>query len=237
VMLWKLNAAFPSVVWQIYDWYLMPNAGYYFMQNAIEPVHIQLNQNDLKVLAINKSYKPVMGITSSTDVYDADSKLIFHEEKNLDLQPSSVKESTALSSVLSGTKGLSFVVLNLRSSAGKLLSHNVYWYSADRNYKALNNLEKTSFVTEVVSKSTGKTESGWTLKISNTSDKIAFFIRPQLMAGEEEVLPSFWSASYFTLAPKESMTVSVSCPLSELTGKASVRISALNVGAQTIMLK
>jgi len=34
VMLWKLNAAFPSVIWQIYDWYLQPNAGYYFMQNA-----------------------------------------------------------------------------------------------------------------------------------------------------------------------------------------------------------
>ena len=34
VMLWKLNAAFPSVVWQIYDWYLEPNAGYYFMRNA-----------------------------------------------------------------------------------------------------------------------------------------------------------------------------------------------------------
>ena len=42
VMLWKINAAFPSVVWQVYDWFLMPNAGYYFMQNACEPVHIQL---------------------------------------------------------------------------------------------------------------------------------------------------------------------------------------------------
>jgi len=44
VMLWKLNAAFPSVVWQIYDWYLQPNADYYFMQNAVEPVHAQFNQ-------------------------------------------------------------------------------------------------------------------------------------------------------------------------------------------------
>ncbi|MBS1528379.1 MAG: beta galactosidase jelly roll domain-containing protein, partial [Bacteroidetes bacterium] len=40
VMLWKLNAALPSVVWQIYDWYLEPNAGYYAMQNACQPVHI-----------------------------------------------------------------------------------------------------------------------------------------------------------------------------------------------------
>ncbi|MEO6843625.1 MAG: sugar-binding domain-containing protein, partial [Ginsengibacter sp.] len=43
VMLWKLNAALPSVIWQVYDWYLNPNAGYYFMQRAVEPVHIQLN--------------------------------------------------------------------------------------------------------------------------------------------------------------------------------------------------
>ena len=39
VMPWKLNTAFPGVVWQVYDWYLQPNAGYYAMQNACEPVH------------------------------------------------------------------------------------------------------------------------------------------------------------------------------------------------------
>ena len=57
VMLWKINAAFPSVVWQVYDWFLQPNAGYYFMQNAFEPVHIQLNLNSLDVLVINRSYQ------------------------------------------------------------------------------------------------------------------------------------------------------------------------------------
>ena len=46
VMLWKLNAAFPSVIWQVYDWYMEPNAGYYFMQRACEPVHVQLNLDD-----------------------------------------------------------------------------------------------------------------------------------------------------------------------------------------------
>ena len=46
VMLWKLNAAFPSVVWQVYDWYLEPNSGYYFMKRACEAVHIQLNLDD-----------------------------------------------------------------------------------------------------------------------------------------------------------------------------------------------
>ena len=29
--LWKVNAAWPSMMWQVFDWYLRPNAGYYSM--------------------------------------------------------------------------------------------------------------------------------------------------------------------------------------------------------------
>jgi hypothetical protein len=39
------------------------------------------------------------------------------------------------------------------------------------------------------------------------------------MANEEEVLPSYWTGSYFTLAPSESTTISVSCPVTQLKGK------------------
>ena len=61
VMLWKLNSAFPSVVWQIYDWYLEPNAGYYFMQRACEPVHVQLNLDDSTVAVVNRTYRSYRG--------------------------------------------------------------------------------------------------------------------------------------------------------------------------------
>ena len=100
VMLWKLNAAFPSVVWQVYDWFLMPNAGYYFMQNACEPVHIQLNLNDLNVLVINRTYRPVSGLIAQVDVFGIDSKSLYHEEKNITLDVTDVKEVTSLASVL-----------------------------------------------------------------------------------------------------------------------------------------
>ena len=49
----------------------------------------------------------------------------------------------------------------------------------------------------------GKIEREWTLHITNTTNRIAFFVRPQLMCNGEEILPSFWSESYFTLAPGE----------------------------------
>ena len=69
-MLWKLNAAFPSVVWQVYDWYLEPNSGYYFMQNACEPVHVQMNLLDHAITAINRSYHPASNLTVEADVFD-----------------------------------------------------------------------------------------------------------------------------------------------------------------------
>jgi hypothetical protein len=238
IMLWKLNAAFPSVVWQVYDWYLQPNAGYYTMQNACEPVHIQLNLSNMNVLAINRTYKPVSGLTAQADIYDLDSKSLFHEEKNISLTATDVKETSSLSTILAGTKGVNFVVLNLKNSAGKVISHNTYWLSNDGDYKSMNDLQKTSLQTKVVIGVNGKSEKSWTIQITNTSNKIAFFIRPQMIVDGEEVLPSYWTANYFTLAPSETTTVTVECPKAKLNGNSPVlKISGWNVDPKEVILK
>ena len=238
VMLWKINAAFPSVVWQVYDWYLMPNAGYYFMQNACEPVHIQLNPNDLKVLALNRTYKKADDITARIEIFALDSRLLFHEEKNISLSASDVKEVTSLSAVLSEAKGVNFVVLNLYDNKGRAISHNVYWLSKDGDYKPMNLMKKTSVEAKVLSFEKSKSEKRWTIQVTNSSDKIAFFIRPQLLLDGEEVLPTFWSVSYFTLAPSETASVSVSCPVIKLNGKNSeIKISGWNIGDKELPLK
>jgi hypothetical protein len=237
VMLWKLNAAFPSVAWQVYDWFLQPNAGYYFMQNACEPVHIQLNLNDLKVLVLNRTHKPVPDLVAQVDLFNLDSRSLFHEEKSISLLATEVKETSSLSTALAGAKGVNFVVLNLKNSTGKVISHNVYWLSNDGEYKLLNEMQKTNVQTKVLSAAKGKNENIWTIQITNTTSKLAFFIRPQLMVNGEEVLPSYWSGNYFTLAPAGSTTVTVSCPVQKL-GVATplLKISGWNVEAQELVL-
>ena len=85
VMLWKLNAAFPSVIWQVYDWYLEPNAGYYFMQNACEPLHILFNRRTATVAVVNRTYQPVSGLTVDAEVLDINSKSLFHQSASLGL--------------------------------------------------------------------------------------------------------------------------------------------------------
>jgi hypothetical protein len=237
VMLWKLNAAFPSVVWQVYDWFLQPNAGYYFMQNACEPVHIQLNLNDLKVLVLNRKHQPVPGLVAQVDIFSLDSRSLFHKEQNISLLATEVIETTSLASVLANAKGVNFVVLSLKNSAGIVISHNVYWLSNDGDYKSLNDMPETTVQVNVLKEEKGKTENSWTIQIINTSNKLAFFIRPQLMVDSEEVLPSYWSVNYFTLAPSERTTLTVSCPVQKLGVSApQLKISGWNVEVQEIGL-
>lgn len=237
VMLWKLNAAFPSVVWQIYDWFLQTNAGYYFVQNACEQIHIQLNLNDLKVTVINRKYRPATNLTAQIEVFNTDSKSLFREEAYFSMGPSEVKVTESLAEVREQNKGILFVVLNLKDSKGKIVSHNVYWLAPDNNYKALKHLPETSLTVSQLKSTNGKNDNNYTIRIANNSEKIAFFIRPQLMSGGEEVLPSYWSSGYFTLAPFESITLSVSCPVAGMKGKDSViKVSGWNVSEQTLKL-
>jgi hypothetical protein len=42
------------VIWQLYDWYLRPHAGYYFAKKANESIHIQLNLDDMSVAVFIK---------------------------------------------------------------------------------------------------------------------------------------------------------------------------------------
>jgi hypothetical protein len=53
----------------------------------------------------------------------------------------------------------------------------------------------------------------------------------------EEVLPCFWSANYFTLAPHESIEVSVSCPAGKITGAPiSLQVKGWNVKKELVQL-
>jgi len=66
---------------------------------------------------------------------------------------------------------------------------------------------------------------------------LAFFVRPQLMQDGEELLPTFWSAGYFSLAPGESTTVSVSVASGQIeNNQPEIQISGWNVNTQQIPL-
>jgi len=238
IMLWKLNAALPSVIWQIYDWYLEPNAGYYAMQNACEPLHIQFNQDDSTAAVINRMHHATGLLTARADIYDIDSKLIkSFSVDHISLTETGAPEVIKLKELLAATKGVSFVVLNLTNAAGKNVSHNAYWLAPGNDFTGFNNMKATQVQTKVLKEEKDDSENKWTLELTNHTDKIAFFVRPQLMKNGEEVMPSYWTANYFTLAPHESITVTVGAPVAILGNvQPIILVEGWNVAKQEIVL-
>ncbi len=228
VMLWKLNSSLPSVVWQVYDWFLEPNAGYYAMQNACEPLHIQLNLDNNNVAIINRTHHAANGLTATADIYDMNSKLLYSKRIEEDMPQTGTKEIIPIAEYLQAND-IRFVVLNLKYKTGQVVSHNVYWLKPDNNFTTFNGMKPAALKVTVSPSRKGQV----TLHITNPSNQLAFFVRPQLLSNGQEVLPSYWSANYFSLAPHESITVSVSAPYVP----DAVQIGGWNVADQLISLK
>jgi beta-galactosidase/beta-glucuronidase len=238
VMLWKLNAALPSVIWQVYDWYLEPNAGYYFMQNACEPIHIQLNLDDSVVTIVNRTHHATPALTASAQVFTMNAQKVYSQTAKVSLATTGVKQLLSLAKVLKNAGGVSFVVLNLNDASGRQVSHNVYWLAPDTNYTELNKMKPAQLKVSFTKTAVVNRDAGYNVQITNTSDQVAFFVRPQLMSNEKEVLPSYWSANYFTLAPHEVINVKVSAPLSSLTANGTaLSVGGWNVPKQQFLLK
>ena len=219
VLLWKLNPAFPSVMWQIFDYYLAPNAGYYFMQSANEKLHVQLNLDDSVVAVVNRTYHAENNLTVDAAVYDIDGKQLFTQQTKLNIGESQVKKIISLSSILSKYTSLSFVVLNVKDVTGKLVSHNVYWFAKDHQYQSLKNIAATKLEVKIIKKETEATNTKWTIQFTNTNKQMAFFVHPKLTDSNEEIFPGYWSGNYFTLAPGETITLNATYPNATIADK------------------
>ena len=218
VMLWKLNAAFPSVVWQVYDWFLEPNAGYYFMQRACEPVHIQLNLNDSSVALINRTYHPQSHLQFEADLVGMDGKLIDHQQGTANLDTTDTRLVSSLRDRLRNTTGISFVLLRLKDRNGRLISHNVYWMSPRHDFTTMGQMTPAAVDVKLLRTENKGGQRILTLQFTNRSMQLAFFLNPQLIKDEEEVLPSYWSDNYFSLAAGESRTLTLGCAADQWKG-------------------
>lgn len=234
VMLWKLNAAFPSVMWQIYDWYLEPNSGYYFMKRACEAVHIQLNLDDSVVAVVNRTYIKRPGLQYEAEVVGMTGTSLFKQKGRISLDTTDVKEVFSLRDILSTTPGVSFVLLSLKDQEGETMSRNVYWMSPGHNFADLRAMPSAVVRTTVMAMRHQGGYAEWTLQFTNTASRLAFFLNPQVIGNSgDEILPSYWSDNYFSIPAGQSVTVTVSCPAPT---NPHLRLEGWNIKPMTLSL-
>ncbi len=236
VMLWKLNPAFPSVIWQIYDWYMLPNAGYYFIRNSVAPVHLQLNRNTDFIDLVNRSYQKQANLMAEVEIFDLNGKKLFSTSERLTVSPSSVIKWKSIAS-WKQTQGVQFVLLRLRDNAGKLINSNSYWLENKDDFTSLTSMPKALLGAKVISTTIENGNPLITIQLQNNSGQLAFFSRVQLLDRTgEEVLPSYWSDNYFTLKSGETYEIKVWYDAGK-PAPDSMRVSAWNVGEVIIPVR
>jgi len=232
MLLWKTNPAWPSVIWQLYDWYLRPHAGYYFAKKACEPQHIQLNPLNLGVEVVNHRLEGNNDLLAVVEVYARDMHIIWEKSLALDMDPSSVKSLFTIPPLQDLQDEVTFVQLRLETRAEMLLSDNFYWLAEAGDFTSLCSIPRSEVKVELIQKETGKDFLLLRFRFTNPTSTLAFFLNPSIRWREtgEEILPSFWSDNYFSVLPGKMKQVSVQVRNPELAKKAiNLRIEAWNL--------
>jgi beta-galactosidase/beta-glucuronidase len=230
LLLWMSHPAWPSMVWQTYDYYLEPTAAYFGCKKACEPIHIQWNPVFDNIEVVNNNARNRTGLTAKAQLINMDGSVQWEKETRLDCK----EDSTAICFKLEFPKSLSsvhFIRLILKQG-DKNISENLYWRGlVDGNYQALNNLPviKLQNSTKVV-----RSGKDWilTTSIKNNTGVPALMIRLKVIGknSASRILPVFYSDNYISLMPGETRVITMNLKDEDTLGEEPVvEISGYNI--------
>ncbi len=227
IIYWMYNSAWPSMYWQLYDYFFAPNGAFYGTRKACENLHIQYSYDDNSIRVVNGNYKDFSGLKATAKIYNIGMKEIFSEEARVEIKPDESKKVLFVKRP-SGAGDVYFLKLILSDDAGKEISSNFYWLSSrgDENadFTALDRLPEVELNFSV---SSVKLENGkYTamVELENPSASLAFSINPRIIKGDSKdlVLPVFWDDNYFSLLPKEKRSLKVEFDAKNLDGATPI---------------
>jgi exo-1,4-beta-D-glucosaminidase len=252
VIQWMLNNAWPSLIWHLYDYYLVPGGGYFGTKKAMEPLHVQYGYDDQGVAVVNDTYQEHKGMKVRARIYSLEAKLLADKETSVDVPADGAIKAFDLPKP-DGLTMTFFLKLDLRDARGRAVSENFYWLSAkadtldwahkqDTVYTpqaefgdltGLNSLPQIKLQTSaVVEKSAGAERGKAHVRVKNPSASMAFQIRLRLADRKEnnDVVPVLWDDNYFSLLPGEERIISATYDAQELDGRLPiVEVGGFNI--------
>ena len=237
IIQWMLNSARPSIYWQLYDYYMQPNAAYYGVKKANAPVQLIYDYHTKAVYVVNETLAPVSFKASMKLVSQRDGSFV--TSADVTKEPSLCDTGAVVKVFDIDTKDApaGILFLNLTDEKGTEIATNEYFIVAENDtydwaktnwvhtpiikyasYAMLDNLRTKSPCELSVKPSS---EGLYEATVSNPSDKVAFMVRLTAKDQNGELIcPAYWSDNYLTLAPGESRTVT--CRMPSLTGNANI---------------
>ncbi len=241
IIYWMYNSAWPSLYWQLYDYFFTPNGSFYGAKKACETLHIQYAYNDSSVYVVNGFYNDFKGLKAEVSLFDFDLKQLYHQDIFVDI--SADESRKVVTPEKPPVQGVYFLKLNLTDATGNLISTNFYWLSSkgdvNADFTALGDLAQVE-----VKCTPGKPEllhGNYKIEIQfeNQSASLAFFINPKIVKNRSKdlVLPVYWEDNYFSLLPGEKRKLRVEFKASDLDGEhATLVLEGWNIKPEVFAL-
>jgi exo-1,4-beta-D-glucosaminidase len=225
-MQWKLNSCWPDIQWQLYDYYLRPMVSFYYIKKACEPLHVQLNPINNMITVINNQLNPQNNLKIKARLFKFDMTLAWEYSTISDMPADCYKDAFSIP-YFNDLTPVYFVKLIIEDENGLIKSENFYWLSSKAGIDDTGcffDLKKLPYTAPKFTFTTEENKADGNLsvnvKLTNDSDKLAFFIRVILTKGKggEEVLPVYWDDNYFSILPGETKNVTASVAQMDLDG-------------------
>jgi exo-1,4-beta-D-glucosaminidase len=248
IIQWMLNAAWPKMYWQLYDYYLNPTAALYATQKACMPLSLIYNYGDKSIYAVNDHLRTMEDLTARVRVYSVGSEILLEENVAFEMPADSSKSILALGEI-PGLSTTYFIDLRLLDKKGMEISSNFYWlstkeevldYEADlgpfafhtpskiyADFKQLNDLPKIQLEQSHYIEQDGE-QQNIKVELKNNSDHIAFLVNLKVVDKKtgELILPIFWEDNFITLLPREERMV---CANFNGTSDAELKVEGWNL--------
>jgi hypothetical protein len=218
--LWKTNAAWPSMVQQVYDWYMCCNSGFYGMKAALKPIHVQTSIDDCGVQVVSTLDTDQKAMRVSVEVHSIEGAQVAAKEWTLDVPADLTVPVGKLPDEVSDGR-FYFVGLTLRDRNGTEVDRQVTWMQRDCKWHDLLKIEPTRLSLSVEGQSHDGNETTYRLIVENKSSAPAVNASLSILAGDRgcEVLPCFWSDNALTMLPGEKRHLTVAFRTALLNGK------------------
>jgi len=249
VVQWMLNAAWPKMYWQLYDWYLMPTGAFYGARKACQSPQLVYHYGDDSVYLVNDRLTNAKDIRADIRIYDVKSRLFLAAHFAVDAGAEISKRIFTLPE-FENISTTYFLSLRLLDQEHAVVADNFYWlstrpdvldydapvepweyYTPSRKYADLQMLNSMPPADVHVTHDfeTHDGESRVTVELTNRSDRIAFFV--ELLLQDEEsgvpVVPVLWQDNFASLLPNETRRVTAT--FGETGRKPALHVRGWNI--------
>jgi len=261
VIYWMLNSAWPSLNWQLYDYFLDPAGAYFGAKKANEPLHVQFAYDTGEALVVNHTPAKAGPFAVTATVRAVDGSQVAQYRFDAGIVHAAAAVSAGKIGVPDGISTTYWVELGLADNAGNPVSRNVYWLSTQpdivdwektfwqhtpqaqfADFTALQSLP--SATVEMSAQSSSELAKGTTVvTLLNTSpgNVPAIGLHASMMCGDsvpghhdEPIAPVRWDDNDVTLFGGQSVTLTARYSTAGLNAAPLLQLDGFNLVSRTL---